>query len=118
MKHSKIPILSGAAMALMLVSCKQPNTEVATTIEVPVQVIEVGTASIEEYVSTTGTVYPLKEESLNSEIAGDYQLQINPATGKTYALGSNQKSWIWRSPGWNMKNSSPCLKREGPHCGN
>jgi membrane fusion protein (multidrug efflux system) len=91
MKRLKIPILSGAAMALILVSCKQPNTEVATTIEVPVQVIEVGTAGIEEYVSTTGTVYPLKEVSLNSEIAGDYQLQINPATGKTYALGDAVK---------------------------
>lgn len=87
MKLTKPLILTGVPLALLIVSCKQPSTDVSTTIEVPVQVIEVGTSSIEEYVSTTGTVYPLKEVDLNSEIAGDYQLQVNPATGKPYALG-------------------------------
>ncbi len=75
------------SLALLLFSCKQPDMEVSTTIEVPVGVIEVETSSIEEFVSTTGSVYPLKEVTLTSEIAGEYHLQINPATGKPYALG-------------------------------
>ncbi len=44
--------------------------EVSTTMEVPVGVIEVTTSSIEEFVSTTGTVYPLKEVTLS---LGDYR---------------------------------------------
>jgi membrane fusion protein (multidrug efflux system) len=75
------------SVVLMLSACKQQNMEVTTTIEVPVGVIEVGTSSIEEFVSTNGSVYPLKEVTLTSEIAGKYHLQINPATGKPYALG-------------------------------
>jgi RND family efflux transporter MFP subunit len=66
--------------------------EVSTTVEVPVGVIEASTSSIEEFVSTTGTVYPLKEVTLSSEIAGEYRLQVNPATGKAYALGDYVKA--------------------------
>jgi len=87
--HLSLPFI---LLAFLLVSCKQPSMEINTTIEVPVSVIEVGTSSIEEYVSTTGTVYPLKEISLASEMAGDYTLQINPSTGKPYALGDRVKA--------------------------
>jgi len=73
-------------------SCKQPDMEVSTTVEVPVGVIEASTSSIEEFVSTTGSVYPSKEVSLSSEITGEYRLQINPATGKRYALGDRVKA--------------------------
>jgi RND family efflux transporter MFP subunit len=52
----------------------------------------VTTASIEEFVSTTGSVYPSKEVTLSSEITGNYRLQINPATGKRYALGDRVKA--------------------------
>jgi RND family efflux transporter MFP subunit len=75
-----------------MASCNQPDMEVSTTIEVPVGVIEVNTASIEEFVSTTGTVYPRKEVNLSSEITGDYLLQVNPVTGKPYALGDRVNS--------------------------
>ena len=78
---------------LMLVSsCKQPDMEVDTTIEVPVGVIEVSTSTIEEFVSTTGSVYPLKEVTLSSEITGEYRLQVNPSTGKAYGLGDRVQS--------------------------
>lgn len=68
-------------------SCKQPSLNVQTSIEVPVGVIEVGISSLEEFINTTGTVYPVKEVSLNSEMAGKYWLQKNPQTGKPYVLG-------------------------------
>ena len=75
-------------MALIIThSCKQPDLNVETTIEVPVGVIEAGISSIEEFINTTGTVYPIKEVSLNSEMTGKYRLQNNPNTGKPYALG-------------------------------
>ena len=92
MKQIQITILAMAAVILMLNSCRQPDMEVSTTVEVPVGVIEAGTSSIEEFVSTTGSVYPMKEVTLSSEIAGAYRLQINPSTGKPYALGDHVKA--------------------------
>jgi membrane fusion protein (multidrug efflux system) len=79
------PIL--VPVLLLAFSCKQPNLNVETTIEVPVGVIEAANSSIEEFINTTGTVYPVKDVSLSSEIAGIYRLQKNPVTGRPYALG-------------------------------
>ncbi len=73
-------------------SCKQPDLNVETSIEVPVGVIEVDTSSLEEFINTTGTVFPIKEVSLESEIAGKYRLQNNPATGRPYILGDKVKA--------------------------
>ena len=92
MKRTETIALTGIVLALMITACKQPNMEVTNTIEVPVGVIEVATSSIEEFVSTTGSVYALKEVNLNSEITGAYRLQTNPSTGKPYALGDKVKA--------------------------
>jgi membrane fusion protein (multidrug efflux system) len=92
MKTIRISLWSMIIPALLVSSCKQPDMEVSTTVEVPVGVIEASTSSIEEFVSTTGTVYPSKEETLSSEITGEYRLQTNPATGKRYALGDRVKA--------------------------
>jgi len=92
MKQIRITLFAFAAAALLLNSCRQPDMEVNTTVEVPVGVIEASTSSIEEFVSTTGSVYPSKEVTLISEITGEYRLQINPATGKKYALGDHVKA--------------------------
>ena len=73
-------------------SCKQPDLAVETSIEIPVGVIEVDTSSLEEYINTTGTVYPIKEVSLESEITGQYRLQKNPATGRPYRMGDRIKA--------------------------
>ena len=86
MKKFKSTPLVFLAVFMALTSCKQTSMEINTTIEVPVGVIEITTSSIEEFVSTTGTVYPLKEVSLSSEITGEYNLQVNPSTGKSFAL--------------------------------
>jgi len=86
------PIAYALALPLLLLySCKQPDTQIDTTIEVPVGVFEASTSTIEEFVSTTGSVYPLKEVLLSSEITGEFLLQKNPATGKPYALGDRVK---------------------------
>jgi membrane fusion protein (multidrug efflux system) len=100
MKKDRIPnsmnmtykaCLALATCLLVITSCKQPDMEVNTTIEVPVDVIESATATIEEFVSTTGSVYPSQEVTLSSEITGRYILQVNPATGRPYALGDHVK---------------------------
>jgi membrane fusion protein (multidrug efflux system) len=92
MKQIRSTFLAFAIAALLLSSCNQPDMQVNTTREVPVGVIEVSTSSIEEFVSTTGSVYPLKDVSLSSEITGVYRLQINPTTRKPYALGDHVKA--------------------------
>jgi len=92
MKQIRTIVFALVGSLLLLSSCRQPDMEVGTTIEVPVGVIEVSTSSIEEFVSTTGTVYPLKEVTLSSEITGEYQLQGNPSTGVSYALGDRVKA--------------------------
>ena len=92
MKTIRFALWSLIISALLVSSCKQPDMEVSTTVEVPVGIIEASTSSIEEFVSTTGSVYPSKEVSLSSEVTGEYRLQINPATGKRYALGDRVKA--------------------------
>jgi len=92
MKQIRTVLIALLTPLLLLNSCKQPDMEVDTTIEVPVGVIEVTTSTIEEFVSTTGSVYPLKEVTMSSEITGEYKLQVNPSTGKAYGLGDRVKS--------------------------
>jgi len=92
MKTIRISLWSLMIPVLLVSSCKQPDMEVSTTVEVPVGVIEASTSSIEEFVSTTGSVYPSKVVTISSEITGEYRLQINPATGKRYALGDRVKA--------------------------
>lgn len=87
MKRTKFLFMILIAALVIGNSCKQPDLNVETSIEVPVGVIEVDTSSLEEFINTTGTVYPIKEVSLEAEIAGKYQLQQNPATGRPYILG-------------------------------
>ena len=87
MKNKKTLLLVTGSVLLIAGSCRQPDLNVETSIEVPVDVIEVGISSLEELINTTGTVYAIKQTDLNSEMAGEYRLQTNPATGKPYALG-------------------------------
>ena len=91
MNQLSLSIAAFVMFMLMAQSCRQPQMEVSTDIEVPVGVIEVATSNIEEFINTTGTVYAMKEEVLKSEIAGKYKLQVNPSTGKPYAIGDQVK---------------------------
>jgi RND family efflux transporter MFP subunit len=87
MKNKKAIFFIPLSILIIANSCKQPDLSVETSIEVPVDVIEVGISSLEEVINTTGTVYAIKQTDLNSEMAGKYRLQINPATRKPYVLG-------------------------------
>jgi len=92
MKKTRLLFAMLTAALVIGHSCKQPDLNVETSIEVPVGVVEVDTSSLEEFINTTGTVYPIKEVSLESEMAGKYRLQNNPATGRPYILGDKVKA--------------------------
>lgn len=76
----------------IMVSCNDDSKELNKDISVPVSVMEITPGSLEEYISTTGTVNPLKEVSIKSEISGKYELLKNPATGKPFSLGDYVKA--------------------------
>jgi len=58
-------------------------------ISIPVSIEEVKIGPIEEFVTTTTTVYAIKNTILTSEIEGNYRLAINPRTKKAFGIGDN-----------------------------
>ena len=68
-------------------ACNQQGTTESADLAVPVSVEDIKLQSIQQFVSTTGTVKANAEAVLNSEMAGDYFLQNNPATGRPFKLG-------------------------------
>lgn len=76
----------------MLQACDNEESDIQTEIKIPVSVISIKPQSISRFIETTGTVYSSKEGTMKSELAGIYNLQMNPATGKPFALGDAVKS--------------------------
>lgn len=68
-------------------ACNQQTQSESSELAVPVSVEDIRLQSIEQFVSTTGTVNATAEVTLNSEMAGDYFLQNNAATGRPFKLG-------------------------------
>ncbi len=71
----------------MMFSCKQEQDNLGKDIAVPVTVSTVKFGTIEEFIDISGTVSPVKEVQIKAEVAGNYQLRNNPATGRAFALG-------------------------------
>ncbi len=74
---------------IVLSSCQQERMTAQTDTTIPVRVMEVKKSSIQEFVTTTGTVYAAKETILKTEQAGRYTLQRNPKTGKPFVMGDS-----------------------------
>lgn len=72
---------------LITAACNQPGMDQGKDITIPVTVQEIQPRSIEKYIEITGSVKPVKEVQLKAEMAGNYILQKNPATGRPFALG-------------------------------
>jgi RND family efflux transporter MFP subunit len=68
-------------------ACNQQSQSESAELAVPVSVEDLKLQSIQQFVSTTGTVNATAEATVNSEMAGDYYLQTNPATGRPFRLG-------------------------------
>lgn len=73
--------------ATLFAACDDKKADLNKDIAVQVSVEEITPKSIEKYISTTGTVEPIKTVDLKSEVAGKYHLQTNPRTGKKFKLG-------------------------------
>jgi len=67
--------------------CGSDRPEGETDIAVPVSVMDIRPGTIEEFVTTTGTVRAIREAKLVSETQGYYHLQRNARTGRPFALG-------------------------------
>lgn len=74
---------------LVLSGCQQERMTAQTDTTIPVRVMEVKKSSIQEFVTTTGTVYAAKETILKTEQAGRYMIQRNPKTGKSFVMGDS-----------------------------
>lgn len=72
---------------LLLFGCQMSDVDNELQISIPVSIDEVKTGPIEEFVTTTTTVYAIKNTVLASEIEGSYRLAINPRTKKTFGIG-------------------------------
>ena len=85
MKNIKLFILLTVAIAAF--SCNNQTSSETTDLAVPVSVENIKRKSIQQFIGTTGTAKSIYETELYSEIAADYQLLLNPRTGKHYRLG-------------------------------
>jgi RND family efflux transporter MFP subunit len=71
----------------ILASCGNQQSQIQNDIAVPVSVIDVKKGSIVQYINSTGTANAASQVVLNTEMAGNYTLCINPKTGQPFKLG-------------------------------
>ena len=84
MKRTFIPL----TFLMISMACGNPDTQVETDIASPVSIDEITYKSIEEFITSTGTVNATQNVLLKSETAGYYRLAINSKTSKTFALSN------------------------------
>lgn len=89
MKKVYLAILS---VAILMSGCNNQDQSLEADVEIPVSVDDIKLKSIEEFVSTTGTVYPEVDIELKTKIQARYYLEINPQTGKRWQLGDRVKN--------------------------
>jgi len=83
----KKSILSLLVITLLSYGCTNREPGLEADVEIPVSVEDIKLKSIEEFISTTGTVIPVVDVKLSSEITATYFLANNPATGRPWQLG-------------------------------
>jgi membrane fusion protein, multidrug efflux system len=88
----KSSLLIIGAVALLAAGCKNNNQNLNADVEIPVSVQDATLKSIEEYVSTSGTAFPIGQISIKSEITANYFLEKNPRTGKLWQLNDKVKT--------------------------
>jgi membrane fusion protein, multidrug efflux system len=76
----------------LIAGCQNRNQSLVADVEIPVSVQDVKLRSIEEFINTTGTVYPKGEIELKSKIPATYYLENNPGTGKPWQLGDKVRN--------------------------
>ncbi len=71
----------------LILGCQSSDIDSDLEISIPVSIQEVKKRPIEEFITTTATVYAIKNTILAAEIEGTYRLSTNPRTNKTFGLG-------------------------------
>jgi membrane fusion protein, multidrug efflux system len=79
-------------ITVLFAGCKNQNQSLVADVEIPVSVQDIKLRSIEEFINTTGTVYPKGEIVLKSKISATYYLENNPRTVKPWQLGDKIKN--------------------------
>ncbi len=72
---------------VLFIACNRQTQSESTELAIPVSVEDIRLQGIKQFISTTGTVNSTAEVVLNSEMAGDYYIQTNPATGRPFKVG-------------------------------
>ena len=75
------------ALMLLISGCGNQEQSLQADVEIPVSVTDIKLGSIEEVISTTGTVYPKGVIELKAKISATYNLGRNPRTGRNWQLG-------------------------------
>ena len=82
-KFTLLPLL----LLAVLGACRNEQQDVEADVAVPVSIEDIKYKSIEEFISTNGTVLPTKDVELSAEMGGTYKLLNNPRTGRSWVLG-------------------------------
>lgn len=80
-----LPVITVVLMASA--ACRNQDQNLNADIEIPVSVDDIKLKSIEEFINTTGTVFPKGDITLKSKITALYYLENNPRTGRPWQLG-------------------------------
>ncbi len=88
----KIKFLLIIGIMALIFACNNQTQNEEADLAIPVSVIDVKPQTIRQYINTTGTAKAMMETELQTEMAGDYILQVNPATKQLYKLGDKVKA--------------------------
>lgn len=83
---NKVLLLSTASL-LLIAGCRNRDQNLRADVEIPVSVEDIRPGSIDEFINTTGTVFPKGDIELKSKITAMYFLEKNPRTGRSWQLG-------------------------------
>ena len=76
----------------ILSGCGNQDQSLQADVEIPVTVEDIRLKPIEEFINSTGTVYPKGSADLKVKISARYYLGKNPRTGKQWQLGDQVKA--------------------------
>jgi membrane fusion protein, multidrug efflux system len=79
-------------VVLAAYSCRNQTQNLSADVEIPVSVQDANLKSIEEYINTSGTAFPVGDIIIKSEITANYYLEKNPRTGRPWQLNDKVKA--------------------------
>jgi len=74
-------------LTLLLFACRNNDQSLEADVEIPVSVEDIRFKPIEEFISTTGTIYPVVDVEIKTKTTARYYLEMNPRTGRRWQLG-------------------------------